>query len=151
MFNIFVNFHKFKDILVEPVPINRWATKAVDQTLPGIFTGLLLTQYDPSIQYSLGTLFRMKNIKKAIQKGLIQKDKILKQLLEAYGCELNDEIIDLGNQYRESIASFINNIFAEIVDRNWTDESIFDGFKSMGYRIMNSLRDTDAPLIIELE
>lgn len=49
------------------------------------------------------------------------------------------------------IASFINNIFAEIVDRNWTDESIFDGFKSMGYRIMNSLRDTDAPLIIELE
>ena len=93
----------------------------------------------------------MKNIKKAIQKGLIQKDKILKQLLEAYGCELNDEIIDLGNQYRESIASFINNIFAEIVDRNWTDESIFDGFKSMGYRIMNSLRDTDAPLIIELE
>ena len=149
--NNFVNFHKFKDILVEPVPINRWATKAVDQTLPGIFTGLLLTQYDPSIQYSLGTLFRMKNIKKAIQKGLIQKDKILKQLLEAYGCELNDEIIDLGNQYRESIASFINNIFAEIVDRNWTDESIFDGFKSMGYRIMNSLRDTDAPLIIELE
>ena len=39
----FVNFHEFKDIMVESVPINRWATKAIDCTLPGIFTGLLLT------------------------------------------------------------------------------------------------------------
>jgi len=149
--NNFVNFHRFKDILVEPVPINRWATKAVGQTLPGIFSGLLLMQYDPSIQFSVGTLFCMKNIKKAIQKDLIQKDKVLKQLLEAYGCEVNGDIIDLGNQYRESIEAFTNNIFAEIMDRSWTDENIFNGFKTMGYRIMNSLRDTDTPLIIELE
>ena len=149
--NNFVNFHRFKDILVEPVPINRWATKAIGQTIPGIFSGLLFTIYDPSVQFTVGTLHWMKNIKKAIQLGLIQKDIVNRQLLEAYGCEVNGDIIDLGNQYRESINAFTNNIFAEIVDRNWTDESIFDGFSLMGYHIMNSLRDTDAQLIIELE
>lgn len=149
--NNFVNFHKFKDILVEPVPINRWAIKAINGTLPGIFTGLLFTQYDPSIQYSIGSLFRMNNIKKAIQQGLIQKDVVLKQLLQAYGCEAHGDVIELGNQYRESIETLTNNIFKEIVDRNWAEEGIFEGFTRMGYHIMNSLRDTDSQLIIELE
>lgn len=149
--NNFVNFHKFKDILVEPVPINRWATKAIGGTLPGIFTGLLFTQYDPSIQYSVGSLFWLKNIKKAIQQGLIQKDAVFSQLLQSYGCEANGDIVDLGNQYRESIKAFVNNIFTEIVDRNWAEENVFDGFTLMGYHIMNSLRDTDEQLIIELD
>lgn len=147
----FVNFHKFKDILVEPVPINRWATKAIGGTLPGIFSGLLFTQYDPSIQYSIGTLFWMKNIKKAIQQGLIQKDTVFNQLLQAYGCEVNGDTVDLGNQYRESIEEFTNTVFTEIVDRNWEDENVFSGFNHMGYHIMNSLRDTDTQLIIELD
>lgn len=136
---------------MEPVPINRWATKAIGGTLPGIFTGLLFTQYDPSIQYSVGSLFWLKNIKKAIQQGLIQKDAVFSQLLQSYGCEANGDIVDLGNQYRESIKAFVNNIFTEIVDRNWAEENVFDGFTLMGYHIMNSLRDTDEQLIIELD
>ena len=149
--NNFVNFHKFKDILVEPVPINRWATKAISGTLPGVFTGLLFTHYDQAIQYSVGSLFKMRNIKKAIKQGLLQKEIILGQLLQAYGCETGGDIVDLGNQYRDYIKSFTNNIFTEIVDRNWDDEGVFEGFSSMGYHIMNSLRDTDEQLIIELE
>ena len=149
--NNFVKFHEFKDILVEPVPINRWATKAIDGTLPGIFMGLLFTQYDPTIQYNVGSLFKMKNIKTAIQNGLIQKDIVKGQLLEAYGCESDGYMMELGNQYRESIEIFVENIFTEIGDINWLDEGIFDGFAHMGYRIMNSLRDTDEQLIIELE
>ena len=62
----FVNFHEFKDIMVESVPINRWATKAIDCTLPGIFTGLLLTKYDSELQFAHGSLFFVNNIKKAI-------------------------------------------------------------------------------------
>lgn len=93
----------------------------------------------------------MRNIKQAIQRELIQKDTVLSQLLQAYGCEMNGDAIDLGNQYRESIKAFTDRIFTEIVDRNWADEGIFDGFTLMGYHIMNSLRDTDAQIIIELE
>ena len=41
--------------------------------------------------------------------------------------------------------------FSQISDKPWIDETIFDGFSLLGYRIMNSLRDTDTQLIIELE
>lgn len=149
--NNFVKFHEFKDILVEPVPINRWATKAIGGTLPGIFAGLLYTQYDPSIQFSVGSLYWMRNIKKAIQQGLLDRDTILHQLLQAYGCEAGGDVVDLGNQYREHITAFVDKMFMEIVDRNWADENMSDGFKLMGHTIMRSLRDTDEQLIIELE
>lgn len=149
--NNFVKFHEFKDLLVEPVPINRWATKAIDGTIPGIFTGLLLTKYDPELQYNIGSLFWMKNIKTAMQQGLVDKDTVFHELLQAYGCECDGEVIDLGNQYRESIDTFVTRVFSEITDRNWVDESIFGGFTLLGYHIMNSLRDTDEQLIIELD
>lgn len=147
----FQSVHKYKDLLVEPVPINRWATKAINCTLPGIFTSILLNCYDPELQYAPGTLFKMRNIKTAILNGQLDKDSIMSQLFMAYGCTEDDGTIqDLGNQYRVKIAAFIEDIFAQIKDRSWSDEGLFDGFKLMGYRIMNSLRDTDADLIIEL-
>lgn len=148
----FISIHKYKDLLVEAVPINRWATKAVDITLPGIFTGLLLTVYDPELQYSPGTLFFMKNIRKAIKGNLLDKDTIKEQLNRAYGCTEDDGTTqDLGNQYSQKISDFVDNLFIQIADRSWSEENIFTGFSLMGYRIMNSLRDTDTALIIELE
>lgn len=149
--NNFVKFHEFKDIMVEPVPINRWANKAISGTLPGIFAGLLLNQYDAELQFSVGPLMWMKNLKDAINQNLIVKDTVKQQLYKAYGCETGGDSVDLGNQYRSYIEAFVDNVFAEIADRKWVEERLFDGFKSMGYRIMNSLRDTDASLIIELD
>lgn len=148
----FTSMHKYKDLLVEPVPINRWAAKAIDNTLPGVFTGLLLTCYDPELQYSPGTLFFMKNIKKAIKDEQLSADTIKQQLYMSFGCTEDDgNTQDLGNQYRQKIEAFVDDIMIQIADRSWSDENIFDGFTLMGYRIMNSLRDTDSQLIIELE
>lgn len=148
----FKSMHKYKDLLVEPVPINRWASRAVDNTLPGIFTGLLLTIYDPELQYSPGTLFFMKNIRKAIKENLIDKEIVKEQLHMSYGCKDDDGTAqDLGNQYSQKINRFVDDVFIQISDRSWSDENIFNGFNLMGYRIMNSLRDTDSQLIIELD
>lgn len=148
----FTSIHKYKDLLVEPVPINRWAAKAVDNTLPGIFAGLLLTCYDPEIQYTSGPLFFMKNIKKSIRKQEINKESVKEQLYRSFGCTDDDGTTqDLGNQYRQKIGAFVDDVFVQIEDRSWSDETIFDGFRLMGYRIMNSLRDTDSQLIIELD
>ena len=147
----FVNFHEFKDIMVESVPINRWATKAIDCTLPGIFTGLLLTKYDPELQFAHGSLFFMNNIKKAIVAGSLDPDTVRNELKMSYGCTVAGEVYELGNQYRAKIDSFIDDVFEKIADKNWEKENIFSGFELMGYHIMNSLRDTDTQLIIELE
>jgi hypothetical protein len=148
----FLSMHEYKDLLVEPVPINRWASKAIDKTLPGIFTSLLLTSYDPELQYSTGTLFFMKNISKAIKNDLLNVETVKEQLKMAYGCWEDDGTTqDLGNQYSLKIKEFVEDLFIQIADRTWIDENIFTGFNLMGYRIMNSLRDTDSQLIIELD
>lgn len=147
----FVSFHEFKDIMVESVPINRWATKAIDCTLPGIFTGLLLTKYDPELQYTQGSQFFMNNIKKAILNEKLNADTIIDELNMAYGCTIAGQINEIGNQYKAKIKDFVEDIFGRIVDKNWEKENIFSGFELMGYHIMNSLRDTDTQLIIELE
>ncbi len=146
----FIMFHDYKDILVDAVPINRWATKAVKSTLPGILTGLLLNQYDLILEPEVGTLFFMKNIKKAITNNLLDKQMIKEQLIEAYGCN-SSAAHHLSGQYKLEIERFVDDIFMQILDRAWTDEAIFAGFTRMGYRIMNSLRDTDVQLIIEAE
>ena len=147
----FVKFHEYKDIMVDAVPVNRWANKAISGTLPGIFAGLLLNKYDLDLQYKVGSLFVMNNIKKAILSGFIEKDIVKKELYESYRCTEKDDVKDIGNMYKNFIDDFVNNIFSQILDRNWIDEMLFDGFNTMGYHIMNSLRDTDTQLIIELE
>ena len=147
----FVNFHEFKDIMVESVPINRWATKAIDCTLPGIFTGLLLMKYDPELQFTCGSQFFMNNIKKAISNGFLDRATVTEELKLAYGCTIAGQVNEIGNQYKAKIESFVEDIFERIVDKNWEKENIFSGFELMGYHIMNSLRDTDTQLIIELE
>lgn len=147
----FVKFHEYKDIMVDSVPINRWATKAIDGTLPGIFMGLLLDKYDPELQYSVGSLFFMNNMKKAMANGLLLADTIKTELLAAYGCTISGQINELGNQYKMKIEAFVDDVFGRVIDKNWENENIFTGFQLMGYHIMNSLRDTDTQLIIELE
>lgn len=148
----FVSFHKFKDLLVEPVPINRWATNAIYGTLPGIFASLLLMLYDQEAQYSVGTLFYMNNIKKAIKENIIEAKIIKEQLKTAYTCIDNDSVVDeLGKLYSDKIDEFVDTIIGTIEDMNWDNENIGEGFKHMGYKIMKSLRDTDTPLTIEME
>ena len=147
----FIKFHEFKDIMVESVPINRWATKAIDGTLPGIFVGLLLNKYDPELQFSAGSLFFMKSIKKAIQSGALNAETIKHELQTAYGCIIGGQVNELGNQYKAKIEEFVDTIFEKIVDKNWENENLFSGFTLLGYHIMNSLRDTDTQLIIELD
>lgn len=147
----FNKFHDYKDIMVESVPINRWATKAIDSTLPGIFIGLLLDKYDLELQFNVGPLFFMKNIKKAMLNKQLDSTEIKNELMAAYGCTIDGQVNELGNQYKTKIEVFVEDVFEKITDKNWENETIFSGFQSIGYHIMNSLRDTDTQLIIELE
>lgn len=93
----------------------------------------------------------MKSIKKAIQSGALVASTIKYELEAAYGCIVEGEIFELGNQYKAKIEEFVDSIFEKIVDKNWENENLFSGFTLLGYHIMNSLRDTDTQLIIELD
>lgn len=147
----FIKFHEYKDIMVESVPINRWATKAVTNTLPGLFMGLILNEYHFSLYNKYGSLYQMKNLKSAILGGELKCEDIKNKLYKCYGCVDEQTTNSLGNQYRKIIDKEIGNIFDEIIDRSWADEWTSNALNQMGYYIMTSLRDTDTQLIIELE
>jgi len=153
----FVKFHEYKDILVEPVPINRWATKAVEKTLPGIFAGIIINHYDKNLQYEFGNIYQMKNLKEAIKNGRVNKEEVINHILRVYGCiRENGTVEELGNQYREYIIEKINYIFNEILTKSYDaqDYYILDGIEKLGsglYSPMRSLRDTDKPVKIKLE
>lgn len=151
----FVKFHDYKDILVESVPLDRWAVKAVEGTLPGIFAGLLLNYYDLKLQSRYGDaapLTRMAGIRRAIERGWLDKEEVKGHLIRAYGCESPlTGPRRLGGQYRAYIERFVDQIFRKIVRFPWEDQGILDGFSILHCRIMTSMRDTDEQLIIKLK
>ena len=49
---------------------------------------------------------------------------------------INGQVYELGNQYSAKIYEFVDSVFERITDKNWEDESIFDGFFSI-FNIFN--------------
>ena len=148
----FVKFHEYKDILVDSVSINRWAAKAVENTLPGIISGIILNYYLYELQYSDGTgdISKYKDLKYAVQNNIITADQLKEHAYQVYKCSDSDSSI--GKLYRETIDRLID----ELVDglRN----SSFDGkmylvevFNKCSFRIMQSLRDTDKQILVEMK
>lgn len=146
----FNRFHECKDILVEPVPINRWANKAIEKTLPGILSGLILNYYDLFLQNEDGNIYMMKGLQDAITKGAIKKEELKMMIIEAYCCKDTT----LGRQYEKIIDTFVDRFFEKIPFENFEQDNniyITEGLAKMGFNSpMFSLRDTDTPVKIEL-
>ena len=150
----FAKFHEYKDILVDPVPINRWATKAIDKTLPGILQGLILNYYDKELQYDNGSLYMAKNVKLAIKNNKISKDNLINNILRAYKCKYEDgSLADLGKQYKLIIEESVNRLFSEILSKEFTNKDKFPDEleKILGNRVMTSLRDSEDQVKISLD
>ena len=150
----FNKFHEYKDILVDPVPINRWATKAIDKTLPGVLQGLILNYYDKELQYDNGSLYMAKNVKLAIENKKINKNDLVNHILRAYRCTYENGIVaDLGKQYKSIIENKIDLLFSEILSKEFTNTDKFPDEieKILGHRVMTSLRDSEDQVKISLD
>lgn len=148
----FVKFHEYKDIMVEPVPINRWASKAINSTLPGLFAGLLLNKYNPDLQHKYKNLIFMEKIKEAILNGDLNASEISNELKEIYGCNTFNESGAIRNRYSKIIDFFVSDIFEKIKTKKWGEKVyISSGFPEIGYPIKSNMRDTDPQLIIRIE
>lgn len=144
----FQKFHEYKDILVDPVPINRWANKAIDVTLPGILCGLILSVYYPIIGHRI---YMMPELKKAVVDGELDPMIIKQQLYEIYGCIGADgSIRPISKIYRRKIDEFVDVLFKRIIDKSAGEEYITGGFNNLGFHVMQSLRDTEKQLIVEV-
>ncbi len=144
----FQKFHEYKDILVDPVPVNRWANKAIDVTLPGIFCGLILSVYYPLCGHKI---YMMPELKKAIENKEINKEDVKQQMYEIYGCFTEDgQIRNISKIYKKKIDEFVDAVFRRILDKSVGEEYITGGLNNLGFHVMQSLRDTEKQLIVEV-
>jgi hypothetical protein len=142
-FKFFKKFHEYKDLLIEAVPINRWAKFSIKRTLPGTFTGAILNYYDKETFPLLERSINMSKIfEDAIKKGLINKEEIKDFLIKSY--KIDEE--PLGFDFKDTVNEKIDNYIYEIT------QSLDNRFiaTAISEHPMTSLRDVDDPIEINL-
>ena len=137
----FYNFHEYKDILINPVPINRYAKNAIHSTLPGIITALLYHCYVKK--------GRAIDVTRAINNGQLKLEILMEDILSIYECDNQDSKL-----YKETIINEVTNVFNAFKANTNSEIRIPDLIKSVNARHkgpMTNLRDVDVPLEVALK
>jgi hypothetical protein len=148
----FIKFHEYKDILVDSVSINRWATKAVENTLPGVISGLLLNYYLYLLQFTpnVSDISKYSNLRTALVDGKITAEELKKHAYGVYKCSDDDSAV--GKLYRQTIDRLIDQLVDDLKNGSYDGKTyITEVFKHCYFQVMLSLRDTDKQLIVEMQ
>lgn len=148
----FIKFHEYKDILVDSVSINRWATKAVEHTLPGVISSLILNHYLYLLKYeeNMSDVSKFSNLQKALISGKITAEELKQHAYGVYKCSDNDSSV--GKLYRQTIDRLIDQLVDNIRNGSFDGNAyITEVFNHCYFKVMLSLRDTDKQLIIEMK
>jgi superfamily II DNA/RNA helicase len=144
-FKFFTKFHEYKDLLVEAVPINRWAKFSINRTIPGVFAGAILNYYDIKAMPIVGKSINMsKPFEKAFNQGVFTEEEIKEFLCKSY--KIDKEHLGLGIEFKEIISKKTNSYIHEI-SQNLGNDFIT---KPMSEKPMMSLRDVDTLVDINL-
>ena len=147
----FNKFHEYKDKLVDAVSINRWAIKAVEITLPGVISSLLLNYYLYKLKYENGMqdISKFSNLQAAIFAGKITPEMIKNHAYAVYKC--SDQDSSVGKLYKQVIDKQIDDLFDKLKTNSFEAITYLTKvFQKCGFDIMASLRDTDEQIIVEM-
>lgn len=148
----FIKFHEYKDILVDSVSINRWATKAVENTLPGVLSSLILNHYLYLLKDTAGMsdVSKYSNLKTALLADRITAAELKTHAYGVYKC--SDDDIAVGKLYRQTIDRLIDDLLDSLKNSSFDANMYLTGvFEHCYFHVMMSLRDTDKQLIIEMK
>lgn len=137
----FYNFHQYKDLLINPVPINRYAKNAIYSTLPGIFAALLYQHY---VKKSKAI-----EVTKLINSGGFNLETILEDIKQIYDCNFQDSKL-----YEEIIVFEVTKMFNAFKNNTSSEITIADLIRNSNSKHkgpMTNLRDVDIPLEIEMK
>jgi hypothetical protein len=88
-YRYFLKFHELSHLLIEGVPINRWAPSALERTSSGIFTGALYSYFDlQTTRNSKKELSKVGTFKKALNEHIITEDEIKNFVRGSYGIDM---------------------------------------------------------------
>ncbi len=145
-YKYFQKFHEFQSLLVEPVPINRWAKYSINRTLPGIFSAILLNYFGfKAPTYGLKGVRDMHMawfFSPAYSERKITDEEIKELIHESYGTDSTD----LAHHFKLFIEEKTDQYTSEILDKK--DAEPLKAFipNTLSDPPMRSLRDTDIPV-----
>src|SRR6266700_3447999 len=116
-------FVKGANQILEPVPLNRFASSAIDRTFYNVATALLLMDYAQRSKYKL---FSACNVRVALQKKVVSSKDLIDKLKHIYRAEADpaqeygNSVERLWSSYTAKLAgtsydTFLSNIF----EANW--------------------------------
>lgn len=136
----FYNFHEYKDLLIDPVPINRYAKNAIYSTLPGVISALIYQHY---IQK-----YRAIDVTRAINDGMLTLDILMQDVKSVYECDSQDSKL-----YEEIIEQEVTAIYEGFKNNTNSDITVSELIKKSNPKHkgpMTNLRDVDIPLEIDM-
>jgi len=140
-YKYFVPYHNLRDLLIEPVPINRWAKFSINQTLPGVFSASVLNCFEALVQrQGWKRLYMTKDFKGAMDSGLVAEDQIVDFLLESY--RVKEE--DVGYHFEDYIRSTSKRYIGDLLTSN-SNEFVPNALSD---RPLSNLRDVDIQIEI---
>lgn len=120
-YRYFLKFHELSHMLIEGVPINRWAPSALERTSSGIFTAAILSYFDLlTTRNSRKGLSKVGDFKRALAEQRITEEEIKAFVRASYGIDqLGPAARDfVGRLLDERIASYISSILNFDGDQN---------------------------------
>lgn len=144
----FIKFHEFLGQLVEPVAINRWSKFSVQNTLPGLFMGVLLQLLANASGVDRPNKYYMLDfVKREVSSGRIRADDFIPFLEEAYQVR---NAVTVGQQtFKEEIRLRVQQFLDQILAAGSQTKFISNAL--MPYKPMSSLREVDEQIEIELD
>ena len=142
----FNHYHNYMNILINPVPINRYAKNAIYSTLPGIVSALFIQQFVKN-DISGSAKVPASLVTKAIKDNRITLEGLIKEVKEIYDCEHLDSKL-----YEDIIEKEVRNIFIGFSDNPNVKKTIGDLMPAVTSKkngIMTSLRDVDVMLEVK--
>lgn len=138
----FLQYHEFKELLIEPVPINRWAKMAIYSTLPGIVSAIILQYYNGDGWAN--------NAHDMIVNNIIKLEDLISIVKHSYGCADATPEASIYSQIIEEEVSNIYYCLKNNSSRDFLSNGIAAGNK-YGFSPMDSLRDVDVTLEVKLK
>jgi len=145
-YRYFEKFHELHDLMIEPIPINRWAPLAVDRTSVGIFSASIYNYFDLDLTRRRDRpIWKVEKMRQALAEKLLSQEEITNFILDSYGVnKLQGTARDyLENILKTNVDGFISTIIT--TDEKWRPISWV-----LEPPPLRSLRDVGTDVAIEL-
>lgn len=118
-FKFFSKYHEYRDLLVEAVPINRWAKFSIKRTLPGLYAASIMNLFDLRQTSSAKAINMSAAFKKAYEAGEISEETLSDFLKKSYKVDpqnpmstsFGEEIDQKVERYTDAILDALANQF----------------------------------------